>query len=117
MSDRREASVIEESVWEAVRSLSKKLSEAERIATENAPYVEPDVEYLTLSTLIEVIDALKQKFPEKGDRELFEDLRASIVKLRRLVELLATGATLILFELAESERKKHEAKKDVAQNP
>ncbi len=106
MTDREE--VFEEAVWEAIRNLGRKIIEAQKIASSNAPFVQPDAEYLTFETLSEIFEELKQKFPEESDRELFEDLRASLVRLKKLVDTLVLGATLILLEFPNLQNVGHE---------
>jgi hypothetical protein len=98
------APVIEEVAWKTIRRLKRKLHEAQKVASAHAPLVQPDAYYLTIETLEEGLEELKEKFPERGDRGLLEDFRAELVTLKKLLDTLVAGGTIFLLELAKQER-------------
>jgi hypothetical protein len=98
------ASVIEEVAWKTIRRLRRKLHEAQKAASPHVPLVQPDAYYLTIETLEEGLEELKEKFPERGDRGLFEDLRAELVTLKKVVDTLVMGGSIFLSTLIKLEQ-------------
>jgi hypothetical protein len=100
-----EAAIIEDVAWKAIRKLGSRLQRAGKVVTPHAPLVIPDVVYLTVETLEEALEELKEKLPGRDERYLLEEFRASLVRLKWIVDALVAEGTIALFDLVERRRR------------